>query len=356
MYPFSTWRPKDSATSITPIRIRKESARTFMVGWRSMKSPIEPAKTIMTPIATTIAATMTGRSFDIPTAVMTESSEKTMSSSPIWTTTDQNALALTGFASAACCTSSLSWISTVAFPTRKSPPESRMRSRPETPWPRNEKSSRVSPITHVMAKRSPSRVTRATTSPSLRAPGCCSFGRRPERMDRKTMLSTPRTISISASVASEIQASGERSRSSMAGSNCPITGSLSSVRTPRGSSPLRHRGRGSGRGSGRRLVAPRLRIGAQDELPPRLHRLEVGDRLGDREEQVRQAGLREQLARQLPRGPRAADDERAQPLLPPLLEAEERVDHLPVAREGRAVAGEDDVELELPHPPDALLV
>ena len=49
------------------------------------EAPIERDTTIMTRIATTIAATMTARSLTSPTAVNTESSEKTMSMRPICT-------------------------------------------------------------------------------------------------------------------------------------------------------------------------------------------------------------------------------------------------------------------------------
>ena len=53
--------PKPSATSMTPMRIRKTSARILIVGWRSTKSPIGPAKTSITRTAITIAATITDR-------------------------------------------------------------------------------------------------------------------------------------------------------------------------------------------------------------------------------------------------------------------------------------------------------
>ncbi len=51
-----------------------------------MKMLSEPDTIIMTMMATMIAATMIGRSFASPTAVNTESSEKTMSSTAICTT------------------------------------------------------------------------------------------------------------------------------------------------------------------------------------------------------------------------------------------------------------------------------
>src|SRR3990170_496577 len=73
-----------SAMSSTPIRMRKLSARIFMLGCRLTKSPITPANTSMNPTASTIAMTMTKRWGTRPTAVMTESSEKTMSRRMIW--------------------------------------------------------------------------------------------------------------------------------------------------------------------------------------------------------------------------------------------------------------------------------
>jgi hypothetical protein len=81
------WVPIPSATSITPISSRKARARIFRLGWLSMNRLTAPADTSITSIAITIAVTMIPRSSAMPTAVMTESSEKTMSSSRIWTST-----------------------------------------------------------------------------------------------------------------------------------------------------------------------------------------------------------------------------------------------------------------------------
>ena len=61
-----------------------------MLGWRLTKSPIAPAKTSMTPTAITIAITMTTTCWAMPTAVITESSENTMSSTRICTSTTPN--------------------------------------------------------------------------------------------------------------------------------------------------------------------------------------------------------------------------------------------------------------------------
>ena len=82
--------PKPSPTSATPIRIRKASASILIVGWGSTKSPIGRAANIITPTAMTIASTMTATSFAMPTAVITESSENTMSMMAICTSVATN--------------------------------------------------------------------------------------------------------------------------------------------------------------------------------------------------------------------------------------------------------------------------
>ncbi len=56
----------------------------MIVGCASTKSPIGLAANIMTATAMTMASTMTGMSLTIPTAVITESSENTMSMMAIW--------------------------------------------------------------------------------------------------------------------------------------------------------------------------------------------------------------------------------------------------------------------------------
>ena len=79
----------------------------------------------------TTAAIMTGMSLAMPTAVSTESSEKTMSSSTIWRRTAR----IDAVAPDVACPSSPSsdsWISVMAFQIRNRPPTIRMRSRTET--------------------------------------------------------------------------------------------------------------------------------------------------------------------------------------------------------------------------------
>ena len=62
-----------------------------MLGCRSTKSLTVPADTSITSIARTMAMIMTDTWFAIPTAVITESSENTMSSRRIWSRTQPNA-------------------------------------------------------------------------------------------------------------------------------------------------------------------------------------------------------------------------------------------------------------------------
>ena len=62
---------------------KNDSANTFMLGWRLMKLLTASAKISMTITARIIAVIMIGMCGTMPTAVITESSEKTMSSAKI---------------------------------------------------------------------------------------------------------------------------------------------------------------------------------------------------------------------------------------------------------------------------------
>ena len=73
--------------SETPMSSRNDSASTFTVGCRLTKALIGSAENIMMPTASTTAVTMIETSSAIPTAVITESSEKTISSAMICTMT-----------------------------------------------------------------------------------------------------------------------------------------------------------------------------------------------------------------------------------------------------------------------------
>ena len=71
----------------------------------------------------------------------------------------------------------------------------------------------VSPISHVRENRRPIRVTIAKARPSTRPRGWASRGSFETRIDRKMMLSIPRTISRKVRVRKETQAEGSESSS-----------------------------------------------------------------------------------------------------------------------------------------------
>ncbi len=85
----------------------------------------------ITPTAMTTAAIMIGTSSTRPTAVSTESSENTMSSRTICTSTPPKLATLPPAAVWASSPSSDSWISVVAFQSRNRPPPMRITSRVE---------------------------------------------------------------------------------------------------------------------------------------------------------------------------------------------------------------------------------
>ena len=80
-----------SATSITPMSRRKASASILTLGWRSTKPLTAPAEPSITSMASTMAVTMMESRLAMPTAVITESSEKTMSRRRIWISTHRKA-------------------------------------------------------------------------------------------------------------------------------------------------------------------------------------------------------------------------------------------------------------------------
>jgi hypothetical protein len=173
---------------------------------------IGSAATIMMPTETMTAVIMTHNSSTMPIAVMTESSEKTMSSSMICTITLMNDAA-TRPEACPSSPSSLSWISKVLLPSRNNPPPIRIRSRPETACPSAVKSGVVRRAIQAIENSSSTRVSIAPSSPIFRARFCWSGGSFPERIEMKMMLSTPRTISRKVSVARAIQICGSVSQS-----------------------------------------------------------------------------------------------------------------------------------------------
>ena len=187
----------------------------------------------------------------MPTAVMTESSENTMSRIMIWTITAANEPA--AFTVLACSSpSSRPWISQVALAMRNRPPPSRMRSRPEMSRPATVNSGCVSPTTQPMASSSRMRMPMAANRPTCRARACCSTGSLPARIEMNTMLSMPSTISRVVSVIRAIQASGSVSSSTWSSS---------------GSEPAA-RGQGIARRAPRATRAPVTRTVPESSTPP----------------------------------------------------------------------------------------
>lgn len=115
---------------VIPMSNKKLSANIFTVGWRSTNRPIGPAKTIMNKTATTTAETIMPIWLTMPTAVITESKEKTASSRRIWMIT----VAKVGATWAEECPSSPSnfwWVSWVLLAMRNSPADQKDEVAPE---------------------------------------------------------------------------------------------------------------------------------------------------------------------------------------------------------------------------------
>ena len=116
----------------------------------------------------TTAAIMTATSSTMPTAVMTESRLKMMSSSMICAMTLQNEA--TRPASRTWSSPSMRpWISQVALASRKRPPPMRMRSRPEKSCSKSVNSGSVRVTTQLMPSSSRMRMPMAATMPTRRA-------------------------------------------------------------------------------------------------------------------------------------------------------------------------------------------
>ena len=145
----------------------------------------------------------------MPTAVSTESSENTMSSSTIWNSTPRIVATLTS-RSCGPSPSSASWISVVAFQIRNRPPTMRMMSRHENSMPAIVNTGAVSPTIHEIDSSSRIRMPIASPRPIVRARSRCSAGRRWTRTEMKTTLSIPSTISMSVRVSERDPGLGTR--------------------------------------------------------------------------------------------------------------------------------------------------
>ena len=172
----------------------------------------------MTPTAMTTAAIITGISSTMPTAVRTESSEKTMSSRTICTSTPRQRRARGSRAGVRgpVSPSSDSWISVVAFQSRKRPPPMRIRSRHENSLTGDrERAAAVRPMIHEIVSSSRMRIPIARPRPMNRARSRWSAGSRWTRIEMKMTLSMPRTISRTVSVRRATQVSGSVNRAMM---------------------------------------------------------------------------------------------------------------------------------------------
>ena len=198
------------------MRMRNDSASILIVGCRSTKRLICSTKISITIIARMTAVIITPICFTMPTAVMTESSEKTMSMSRIWmmTLTKVGARRLVTEPSSP---SSFSWISFVLLAMRNNPPRRRIKSLPDTA--RSQLKMRAcqkglsSETNHASEHSSRMRVMSASARPTLRAFACCSAGSLPLRIEMKMRLSMPSTISSNVSVKRLIQICGSESHS-----------------------------------------------------------------------------------------------------------------------------------------------
>ncbi len=165
------------------------------------------AATSITSTASTTAAIMTRWSSAMPIAVMTESSENTMSSIITWPMTLAN--------DAAGLAGPPSWPLRACRESRRSPwragtgrrrsgsgrgPRSTTVRAPRT-------AARSAAKSRKSTRAAPMRITIAAMRPTRRARFCCSFGSLADRIEMKMTLSTPRTISRNVRVTSAIRSS-----------------------------------------------------------------------------------------------------------------------------------------------------
>src|SRR5690606_17100341 len=226
MYGLGTCTSKPSSTSTAPISRMKASASILMVGLASMKLPSGLAASSMIATATSTATTITGIWSAMPTAVITESSENTMSITAIWAITTQNtceAMVVRGSSSWPPLISSR--ISMTPFTSRKAPPTIRIRSRTEMPMPPMWNSSVCMRARKASETSRQMRVMQATAMPNLRAKARFSAGSRPTAIEMNTRLSMPSTISSALRVTRVSQTFGSARNSKLIGGFPVVTGS-----------------------------------------------------------------------------------------------------------------------------------
>jgi len=175
-----------------------------------MKSLIAPAAMSMTSTASTMAAIITPTCRTMPTAVITESSENTISSRAICTMTCPNVAPAFTF----CCPSSprasrespgCSSTGGTGRPRGGSGRGGERVAEQAEQWPREAHDAGE-------GEQQQDAVTMASVRPVLRARRCSPAGSFPARIEMKMMLSMPRTISSTVRVRRAIQVSGEVSQ------------------------------------------------------------------------------------------------------------------------------------------------
>ena len=172
--------PEPSASSITPMSSRNESASIFSVGCRSMSRQTASAKTQHHADRGDDRGHHHG---DVPRhpdrGEHRVEREDDVERDDLGDRGAEGGRARRPPGRAGRGTSSLSWISQVALAIRNTPPTSRIRSRPETAWPSTANSGCVRRMIQLSVSSSPMRMNIARNSPIRRALPCCSGGSLP---------------------------------------------------------------------------------------------------------------------------------------------------------------------------------
>ena len=164
-----------------------------------------------------------------PTAVITESREKIISSTAICINTEKKPEYFVVSPEECSAISKLLCISRVDLPKRNSPPSIRITSLPEIWLSKIVNQGSTSPITQTILKSNTSLVSIAKPIPSRRALFLCSTGNLPTRIEMKMILSIPSTISSATNDANATHASGLTTHS-----NISITASYCLLLAPTG--------------------------------------------------------------------------------------------------------------------------